>query len=181
MKWSQLKSRVESLFSDAVKGRVELRLTRYRKANDQFGRGWITIDKAEVVNLCFFTAEQAQFRETGRLQRLHGCADYRDPDQREAYLRVHEEATVIRHQNSVFSSHEFQGALYDYLRLPIEGILTSDNPIIRGLGMLDRRVGKSRLAKISVADQPEFVRRLFEFRREAEGSARLAQAEAGAV
>jgi len=181
MKWSQLKARVESLFSDAVKGRVELRLTRYHKANDQLGRGWITIDRAEVVNMCFFKAEQAQYHEAARLQGLRGCTDYRDPNQRAGYLQAHQEATVIRHQNSIFSSHEFQDALYEYLRMSVDDILTSDNPIIRGLGMLDRRVGKARLSKISVADQPEFVRRLFEFRHEAEGLATPAKAETGAV
>lgn len=169
MKWSKLKQRAESLFCNAVKGRIELRLTCYHKAEDQMGRGWITIDKVEVVNMCFFIAERMEFSEGYRLQKLRRCEDWREPEQREAYKKTWEDAAIIRHQSSIFSSREFESALYDYLRLPIEEILASEDPILRGLGMLDRRVGKSRLSKISIAGQPEFVVRLFTFRREAEG------------
>lgn len=97
MKWSQLKQRMEALFSESVQGRVELRLTRYRKA------------------------------------------------------------------------YEWENALYDYLRLPIAEILRSDNPLLRGLGVLGQRVGKARLQRLVPGELPEFGRRLLQFRCAAEG------------
>ncbi|NQT88950.1 hypothetical protein HQ560_19435, partial [bacterium] len=51
MKWSKLKSQVEGMFADSVRGRVRLHSTRYRKAHDQDGRAWITIDGREIVNM----------------------------------------------------------------------------------------------------------------------------------
>ncbi|MCH2184101.1 MAG: hypothetical protein MK108_19050, partial [Mariniblastus sp.] len=51
MQWSKLRSQVEDLFADSVKGRVRLHSTRYRKMHDQQGRAWLTIDGEEIVNM----------------------------------------------------------------------------------------------------------------------------------
>ena len=48
MKWSQLKKRIEESFADSVRGRVEVWNTRYRRAHDDAGEAWITIDKQRV-------------------------------------------------------------------------------------------------------------------------------------
>ncbi|PIP83880.1 MAG: hypothetical protein CO113_15150 [Elusimicrobia bacterium CG_4_9_14_3_um_filter_62_55] len=58
--------------------------------------------------------------------------------------------------------------LYDYIDRSIEQILASENPIIRGLGMLDRRLGKKRLKEVSRPEHP-FVHAMCILRREAEG------------
>ncbi len=50
MHWSKLKHTIESKFADSIKGRIELFSTCYRKPNSNTGRGWITIDKNEIVN-----------------------------------------------------------------------------------------------------------------------------------
>ena len=52
MPWTKLKKQVEQRFAPSVAGRVELRTTSYRHAHDFAGRGWITVDKAEVHNFC---------------------------------------------------------------------------------------------------------------------------------
>ena len=52
MRWSKLRQRVEAMFAEGVRGRVELRTTRYEKAHDRFGRSWITVDGREVANMC---------------------------------------------------------------------------------------------------------------------------------
>lgn len=48
MRWNQLKKQAEDLFSEKVKGRVEVHFTRYRKAGDQPGRGYITLDGKDI-------------------------------------------------------------------------------------------------------------------------------------
>ena len=55
MRWTKRKARVESMFSDVVKGRVELKSSRYRGSHDEVGRGYITFDKKEVWNMCTLT------------------------------------------------------------------------------------------------------------------------------
>lgn len=53
MQWSKLKQRIESNFAESVKGRVEVHSTRYRWGDEE-GRGWFTVDKAEVFNACTY-------------------------------------------------------------------------------------------------------------------------------
>lgn len=170
MKWSQLKTRVEALFADAVKGRVALRTTRYRKAHDTMGRAWITLDGAEIVNMCSYAEEIAHWREARRLQQETGCTDYLNPEHKAGYYAAFDEAKETLRRSGVFSPHEFHQALFDYLNLPVEQILASPDPVTRAIGMLDRRVGLRRLASVDVAHEHPLVRRLHEFRCEAEGA-----------
>lgn len=134
MKWSQLKKRVESLFADAVKGRVALLTTRYHKAHDQMGRGWVTFDGREVINMCSFAYEVARWDEATRLQQERGCTDWRDPEQYAAYRVAIDEAEERIHARGVFARPEFTESLFNYLNLPIEKILTSPDPITRAIG-----------------------------------------------
>lgn len=170
MQWSQLKKRVESLFSDAVRGRVELHTTRYHKAPDQWGRSWITIDGREIMNMCSFAAEAALWQEAKLLQEALGCADYTDPSQLQGYHRAVNEANAMLREKAIVSRSEFNQLLFQYLNLSIDQIMTSPDPIIRAIGMLDRRLGKRRLGALDISNEHELIQRLFQFRCEAEDS-----------
>jgi hypothetical protein len=63
-----------------------------------------------------------------------------------------------------FVGYELGIALSEYIRLPLEKILESSNPIIRALGMIDRRMGKKKLLRFNVENEDPLVRRLYEFR-----------------
>lgn len=54
--------------------------------------------------------------------------------------------------------------------LSIDEALVHENPIIRMLAVLDRRIGKRRLPEIAAAlpDQPEWLRRFYRLRLDAE-------------
>ena len=52
MRWSKLKKQLEDFICPCLKGRVEFWITNYRKAHDQMGRTYITVDGKEVVNMC---------------------------------------------------------------------------------------------------------------------------------
>lgn len=171
MQWSKLKQRVESLFAEAVKGRVALGTTRYHKAHDQMGRGWITFDGREVISMCSFAAGNALWREASRLQRERGCANFFDPAQAAGYRAAYVEAGKKIHAEGVYSRPEFHEALFNYLNLPIEKILTSPDPMTRAIGMLDRRVGSRRLAAVDVEHEHPLVREFYEFRSKAESQA----------
>jgi hypothetical protein len=60
-------------------------------------------------------------------------------------------------------------ALLKYESLSIDQILRSENIMIRGLGMLDSRLGIRRLSKMNVKHECKLVRALFQFRCKAEG------------
>jgi len=169
MQWSQLKKRAEALFADAVRRRVELRSTRYHNAPDQMGRGWITIDKTEMISMCDYSYEYRQWQESDRLRQASGCVDFRDPAHQEGYYRAYDQAQVTLHAQSVFGRWEFVASLRDYLNTPVKAIPKSPNPIIRALGMLDARVGKRRLAAMTMTNEHPLVQKLYAFRCHAEG------------
>lgn len=52
MRWSKLNQLVEDRMADSLQRRVEVHNARYRHAHDGEGRGWITVDKREVANMC---------------------------------------------------------------------------------------------------------------------------------
>ena len=132
MRWSKLKQRVEAMFADGVRGRVELRTTRYEKAHDRFGRSWITVDGREVANMSNYLA----------------CGDSVADGNRD------------RFDAGVFAGYDLPSAMREYLTLSIDTALTSPNPLIRALGVLDRRAGERRLARIDPAKEVPIVKKL---------------------
>lgn len=51
MRWSKLKNQLEDFICLPLKGRVEFWVTNYRKAHDQMGRAYITVDGKELFML----------------------------------------------------------------------------------------------------------------------------------
>lgn len=168
MQWSQLKKRVEAHFANSLKGRAELRTTRYHKVHDQMGRAWITIDGKEVINMCTFTYEVALWREASQRQKATGSTDYRDPEHRDGYYLAYAQAEGILKDDAIFARRQFHGSLFTYLNLSIEDILSSPDPIIRAIGMFDRRVGKRRLLAREMQNENPLVARLHCFRVQTE-------------
>ena len=81
-----------------------------------------------------------------------------------------QEAEIALREAGVLSRNDFYEALYSYLNTSIEDAISSDHPIVRGLAMLDRRLGKRRLSalRLPVGEHP-FVHLLLAVRCEAEG------------
>jgi hypothetical protein len=59
-------------------------------------------------------------------------------------------------------------SLYSYLNLAIQQILSSPDPMIRAIGMLDKRADKRRLLAMQMLDENPLVVRLHRFRLYAE-------------
>lgn len=137
MKWSKLKQQVEALFADEVRGRIELRTTRYSKSHDGFGRSWITVDGREIVNMSNYLR----------------CADDRDAD-----------GNPDRFQAGVFTGYDLPDAMREFLTLSIDQALASSNPLVRGLAVLDRRAGTRRLGRIDATKEAILIRELLEIR-----------------
>lgn len=153
MKWSQLKKRIESCLAESVRDRITFGSTTYRKAHDELGRGWIAIDKQEILNMASITFDFEVYS--------------RDRAARENHEKLAEEL----HEKCIFAQWDLHRSLFEYLNLSIHEILHSYNPLIRAIGMLDARVGKRRLKGIDVSYENELVKRLFYLRCEAENIA----------
>ena len=149
MRWSKLKQKVESHFSAKLRGRIELRLTCYREAHDEIGRGWITVDGEEIHNMCYW------------LQHKEG----------EPRIEIDQTVTppVVTHRG-VMSTFDYTKALIEYLSNSIEDSIDSKNYLIRALALIDSRCGKRRLEKLNIGpDEHPLVQRFFQLRCEAEG------------
>ena len=100
---------------------------------------------------------------------LHGLPQ---PEHQEGDYAASDEAEANLRRTGVFARHDLHRSLFNYLNLSVEDILESADPIIRAVGMLDRRVGLRRLAAMEMGQEHPLVRTLHAFRCEAEGALR---------
>lgn len=169
MQWSQLKKRIEDGMADSVRGRVQIWSTRYRHAHDAEGEAWITVDGVRVQSFGTLTYYAAQGREVRQLRGESGLPDWNDRVACAAYHRAHQDADRRLAQRGVLSHWDVNRLLFDYLNTDIETILNADNPLLRALGLMDRRCGKRRLAALDPEREHPLVQTLLRVRREAEG------------
>lgn len=150
MKWNRIKKRIETLLADSVRERISFGITSYRKCADQLGRGWITIDGKEILNMpsLEFEAETYHRRRANQIS--------------------YEEAEQEMRTLNLFSQWDLHRSLEEYLSLSMDEILVSDNFIIRAMGMLDSRMGKRRLLKVEIVEEHDLVRRFCQLRRAAD-------------
>ncbi len=153
MIWTKLKKTSEALLADSLKGRIEYHITRYGSGISCFmARGWITLDKKEIVN--FSTIKR--FRDSYDLSGEWYSADKQVADTLDL--------------QGVFTRDDFVDALETYVKSPVEVSLLSPNPIVRALAMPDRRLGKRRLSKLSIGEsEHQFVETFYRIRCRAEG------------
>jgi len=166
MQWSKLKRNVEGFFADSVKGRVSLHTTRYRTMHDHEGRSWITLDGKEIINMVHLWKWLDEVDK-----RAASIAGEPDVKNWQKYAECKEEAEKELQDESIFWQCHLGSAMHDYQSLSADEILTSENPIIRAIGMLDRRIGIRRLKKIDIKSEHPLVAATYIFRCKAEGLA----------
>jgi hypothetical protein len=126
----------------------------YRNAYEARGRAWLTLDGVEVASFCQFEFENA-WRDEGRREVPTGR-----PFTTAAYEKVR--SAGLRDKS------DFLDALGACLGSTIDQILQSPDPLIRALAMLDRRLGKRRLARLDVSREHPLVQRTYCLRCQAE-------------
>jgi hypothetical protein len=167
MKWSQLKKQIEDKFADSVKGRVEVWNTRYRKAYDQEGEMWITIDNKRIQCMADGIYWETVAKEA---ENIRGIPRYEeDYSGSITYWNAFHKSRESVLQQGIFPLHEANEALFNYLSMSIDDILSSDNPLIQAFGMLDKRLGKRRLRTLNIHGNHSLVLTLFAFRCSSEG------------
>jgi hypothetical protein len=169
MKWSQLKKRIEDGMADSVRGRVQIWTTRYRHAHDDEGEAWITIDGERTQSFGSLTYYIEHHHESQRMLEERGSPDWQEPSQRAEYHNAHRDADRSLAKKGVLPLWEVNRLLFCYLNTGIETILNSDNPLIRAIGLLDKRCGKRRLAAIDPATEHPLVQTVYRVRCKAEG------------
>src|SRR5262245_2573044 len=151
-RWSKLRARVRLLMCPELRDTIDFHVTQYRKAHSWISESWITINGRRVFDCGSRTyAREAAFE----LLSNQNSPMEEMPNLKEA-LKGRE----------VHEPQQMGEALRAYLDLPIDEALKSDNPFIKAFAMIDRRVGKERLAKIIVGpEEHSLVRMFYELRR----------------
>ena len=158
MQWSKLRSGVESCFADSVKGRARLFSTRYRTTHDQDGRAWITLDGREIVNMPHLWT-WLRDRDERALQLAAAASTFQE---------MRDTADIALMNEGKFMQPYLGTAMHEYLSMSMTEILEAGNPVIRAIGMLDRRFGRRRRECFDSAREHALVRELYEFRMLAE-------------
>ena len=157
MRWSKVKKLVEESFAESVKGRVQIYSTHYQCS---CGRGWITIDGEELVDLSTMLSPI-----------IHRC-DYHEttntPFPKHPAVSDDKRTPNKLVEDGEFSRFDFHVACWDYLHQCIKNSLESKNPLIKSLAVLNAKVGKGRLTEIAKQNLHPFTRALLNFRLEAE-------------
>jgi hypothetical protein len=170
MQWTKAKARAESLLAPTVARRVALRVTGYRAAHDEEGRGWITVDGEEAWNFCTLRYFVERHKLEQGIREANQATNYRDPEQRGAYHEATERAEIILERRGVMGRWYFQRAVEGYPEFGVEEALRSENLVHRALAVLHRRLGRRRLPKLELRpDEHPLVVGLYRFRCSAEG------------
>ena len=173
--WSGIKKRLEQdLLCDKLKGRVKYFITRYRKAHDDEARLSILIDNKEVLHGNVFDYYRAENKLVSKIIREE-CIPKRKWTGKEIIndienTKVEDRVNKILLDEGIFYAWDFTNALDYYLHNGIDKSIASENPLIRLLAILDRRIGKRTLEKIKheVNNQPEWLKQFYTLRLNAE-------------
>ena len=170
MPWSRVRRAVEDLFAPSLRRRVALHQARYRRTREEVGRIWVEVDGREIAS--FDTSSYVRRRdELGKqLFEIRRAESGKRAPEYAAYLETDRQARDILRRAGESDDYEALIDLEAYLSLPIEEALASPSPLVRGLALIDRRVGKRRLRAIELGQREHpLVRELYALRCAAEG------------
>ena len=159
MKWSKLKKLVEDTFAEGVKGRVHVYSTRYQCS---CGRAWIAVDGKELVDLSTMLSGllyRCVYHEATNTDCVKHPAV---PDEKRRPGNLVEPGEFSR-----FDLHE---ACWEYVHSSVNDSLKSRNPLIVSLAVLNAKVGKGRLEKLSAKKLHPLTRSLIEVRLKSYGT-----------
>ena len=152
--WSGMRKYLEQeMLADSLKGRVQYFCTSYPNMD---GKKIFEI-RIDGKTHKRFSWETVAFRNKGL-------------EQQEAWDNFWKEKNIPAEEKDEFDDEDFCNALRIYRELPIEKSIFHKNPLVRMFAVLDRRIGKITLEKLTetAQDQPEWLRTIYLLRLTAE-------------
>lgn len=153
--WSGTRKKLEEDYlCPTLRGRVRYFAATYRESHDREGRAAILVDGVEVLKSNYFEYDGTFWHTYYHSEEKDACAV---------------ERFVL--DEGLFDQRVFYAAFQEFDNQSIEASLSSENPIVRIFALLDRRLGKRRLAALEGAMEQEldWVRPFYLLRVEAEG------------
>ncbi len=156
--WSGMRKYLEKeMLADSLKGRIRYGCTKY-----------ICMEGSRIFEVCIDDKQVKRFSwETLQTYLKENGDNEYERSWCQLWYYVRDNSVESR---DVYVDIDFCDALTEYRNQDIKISLQSNNPIVRMFAILDRRVGKRTLEKLkeSVAEQPEWLKRFYLLRLEAE-------------
>ena len=147
MQWSKLRKRIKSLVCPELRERIDFYVTSYRQSHDGVEKAWVTLDGEEIFNCGHYDYEFA-FAD-GYYGGMRG-----------------QELMEWLGKQEIDSPSYVVGAMRAYLDISIDGALRSEGPFIKGVAIIDRRVGNRAIEQIKLeGTEHSVVKRFYEQRR----------------
>lgn len=157
--WSKFKAGLRERWAPSVRGRLDVHMAMYRALGEEYGRVWFTWDGNEIYSFDDLKTHLRTYRLREQLEELG--EDF------EAASEASMKAARSEGQDYVGG---FGQSADRFLGLKIGEAVRSDDPIVRGLSMIDRRAGRRTVTSDELQREIHpFVRRLRDLRCEAEG------------
>ncbi len=157
--WSSIRHKLEKEYlALSLRGRIQYFVTRYKFTHDQEGRAAILLDGKEVMCGNYFN----KFFKSNLFPRDEKYSHRI----RNEYSYMDEVALDL----GCFDQRCFYSAFEEFDNQSIEESLMSDSLLVRIFAVLDRRISKLRLLKISeeIENEPEIFQFFYNVRVEAE-------------
>ncbi|WP_040948950.1 hypothetical protein [Gorillibacterium massiliense] len=161
--WSKLRVKIRELITEKLRDRIDIHLTRYHDAHDDYGEIWITLDGKKIFGGGYYhwylTPLPSELLNEFSIQ--HGFHEdfYKTQINSEFVkeimeLGIHETSHILIN-------------LDNYINTSFEEILNSNNPIYKAFSIIDRRLGKRRFINIQLSESEHpLVKIFYELRQE---------------
>lgn len=168
MSWSKMKQNLESFLCPALYGRVEYGATSYRYLADKAGQCYIKVDKKNIFNMSdtstlikWYQTEQEIKNDPDievpisdeEIENIRKDTKGAVPEDRLKVIarnrKISEYAKEMLSAQTALCKSNFNDIANRFLTISIEESLESNDILLNVLALMDRRVGKKRLLKMS--------------------------------
>ncbi len=147
MRWSKLKQKIESNFSDNVKSRIAIHSAAYGACT--CGHAWLTLDGKVIANFC--TMAHYNRYKYGDKNNDQGITPEQEKKHKNQFVEYGE-----------ISRQDVYEACWAFVHeLNFDESLNSDDPLIQSLAVLDRRLGKRHFKTVEEKNLHPLARKLF--------------------
>lgn len=158
--WSGIRKKLETEYlAQSLKGLIQYYVTSYSKSPDHEGRAAIKYEGKEIIKGCYWNnwMKADLFPKDEKYEKRMKVEN--------AYM----DDTALK--LGIFDQRCFYNAFAEFDNQDIEMSLKSEDLIVRIFAVLDRRVGKRRLAfmKETIMKEPETFQEFYAIRMKAEG------------
>jgi len=141
MQWSKLRSHLLTFVAPGLRKRIDFHLINYRKLSELANEFLITVDGQKAFSASYSRhniADHVVRRRTG----LIGYGDSSNAKKVDDILAAHE----------IHAPCDITSSIRTYLDLDPQVALSSNDPILKALAIVHRRIGRRTLKSLEIAD-----------------------------